>query len=115
MNKKILKNKIQIYFWYYILRPLRRLYHLIIKHQYIAKNTRNQQIMDYCQKLIINNFYQPSNPVERWVDLQWEKEFNEKKQYYNVPENMTYESCRYLVALRVGCELQEYFFIKERT
>ena len=107
------KNKFEVYFWYYILRPIRQIRHLM-KHQYLIKNERNQQIMEYCQKIIEDSSYQPLTPVEKWTDLKWEQDFKEKKKTFKIPEAITYEFFRHFTAIQLGCELQEYFCLKER-
>ena len=115
MKKQIFITKLYIYFWYYILRPFRKVYNLFIKHSYIIKNDRNQQIINYCTKLLTNKYYQPSTPVEHWVDMQWEKDFIAiRDRYYPYFQNEQYETYRQLLAVRIGCRLQEYFMLKER-
>lgn len=98
MKKEIIITKIIVYFWYYILRPFRKVYNLLIRHQYIIDNPRNHQILEYCFKLMLNNSYQPSNPVESWLDMTWEKEFKRLQKIYDI-EDIYYEDYRIKIAM----------------
>ena len=105
---------IKTFFWAYIIRPIKKWYNLCINGMYIPDNERNQQIIRYCTKILENENYQPSTPVENWIDNEWRenyKIFIKPLEGNNIP---SYEECRTAIARKTLITLSEYKFIKER-
>ena len=56
------------FFKRYIRNPILRLYNRIFRNYYVYDNPVNQQRIDYLQKVIDNPEYQPSTPLEHFVE-----------------------------------------------
>ena len=123
----IIFTRIKFIIWYYIIRPIKKIYHRIFQQAYVPDNERNQAILNYCQKLIIDHNYQPSTPVEHWIDNGWrekyddiikkflqdcEKDSEEEKE--KLKTIIPYEEYRPTIASQVLITLSEYSFIKDR-
>ena len=120
--KKII-HLIRFGIWYFIIRPIKKFYHLCIKGSYIPDNERNQEVYNYCIKIVQDNNYQPSTPVENWCENNWRKLHKEFMDEHGTEyaeavgmniDEITYESWRPVIAQRVLIEFNEYNFIKER-
>ena len=83
--------------------------------------------MDYCVKIISDNNYQPSTPIEHWIDKEWceryddiiqkflqdcEKDSEEEKEKLKVI--IPYEEYRPTIASQLLITLSEYNFVKDR-
>ena len=62
---------VRVFVWWLFVRPIKKLVNRYIRGCYIEDNERNRQIMEYCEKIIVDHNYEPSNPVEHWVDSIW--------------------------------------------
>ena len=105
---------IKVTIWIFIIRPLKKWYNLYINKCYIPDNERNQQILNYCTKILENENYQPSTPVENWIDNEWRENYKtliKSLEGNNIP---SYEECRTAIARKTLITLSEYKFIKER-
>ena len=106
--------------WAYIIRPIKKWYNLCINKCYVPDNERNQQILSYCVKIINDETYQPSNPVEHWIEQNWKESYdkfiNTVTEEQNIPkeELPPYEECRKTVAAKTLVRLNEFAIIKER-
>ena len=113
--------------WYFIIRPLKKIYNFLFRHAYLPDNERNQALFSYCSKIIDDPTYQPSTPVEHWCDKEWEEMYNEivertieeAKKVVDDEEEIRahivpYNEYRQTIASEVLITLSEYAMIKDR-
>lgn len=72
---------IRVFVWWFFVRPIKKLVNRYIRGCYIEDNERNRQIVKYCEKIIVDHNYVPSNPVEHWVDNIWR---NSAEEFYQM-------------------------------
>ena len=83
--------------------------------------------MDYCVKIISDNNYQPSTPIEHWIDKEWCERYDDiiqkflqdcKKDSEEEREKLKviipYEEYRPTIASQLLITLSEYNFVKDR-
>ncbi len=109
---------IQFNFWWFVLRPIRKFVNLCFRGCYVADNDRNRQILDYCHKVVMDPDYEPSTPVEHWVDLEWQKKSKELYEHriaegvISGDEPYDYRVARQIIARQVYVTLAEFAAIK---
>ena len=114
-------RKLRLFFWFYVLRPVRKVINLVFRGRVVEDNERNRQIMDFCMKIIKDPGYEASNPVEHWTEREWRQLFDEVVKEVNASEEMTeaerdglmeFKNFRMVIAHQVAKELMESVFIK---
>ena len=109
-------KKIKYFFWFYVIRPIKKLWRLYIKNVYIEDNPRNHQAINYCMDIMEDNNRQPSNPIEHWLEMQWEDIYKIETEILLAQgqQNEPYKQCRIEYAAQMLLELSEYMIIKDR-
>jgi hypothetical protein len=117
---------IKFNFWYFIIRPLKKLYNFLFNRAYLPLNSRNIELLEYCSKIVNDESYQASTPVEHWIDKEWEdmykqitddfiannKELTEEELMEIV---VPYSDYRQTIASQVLLALEEYAFVREKV
>lgn len=83
--------------------------------------------MDYCAKIINDNNYQPSTPIEHWTDKEWREKYDNiiqkflqdcekdsEKEKEKLKTIIPYEEYRPAIASQLLLTLSEYNFVKDR-
>ena len=120
MGKFFRKIKLFVLFniWWFLVRPYRKLVNYYIHGYYVEDNERNWQIIEYCQKIIRDADYEPSTPVEHWVDADWQRssrELYDRKRAEGVigeDEPYNYQVARPFIARQVFKEMAEVLMKK---
>ena len=120
MLKKFFR-KLRLFFWFYVLRPIRQVINLVFRGRYIEDNARNRQVMDFCMKIMKNPDYEASNPVEHWTEMEWKEEFDEVLKKVNASEEFTeaekeelreFKNFRMVIAHQIAKALMETACLK---
>lgn len=124
--KKIIKFFVKIYTFIravievYIMIPFRAWKNYVLRGAYIEDNERNRQIVDYLFKVTKDGSYEPSTPVEHYVEKQLRESYEEAirnneqliRNEYN-GEIPPYEEVRSDCAEQIVFNLISYRWIEE--
>ena len=111
---------VSYYFWFFVIRPIKCIYNLVFKREYIADDERNRQIIEFCAKVTNDFDYQASNPVEHWLEKEWRTDFDSmavklrESADDTVPNdmNITFEQYRPIIASQVLIDVMEHVRVK---
>ena len=113
---RILLEKICFYIWFHFITRIKAWWRYHVLNIYIEDTPRNEQVIEFCNKIIEDNNYQPSNPVEHWLELQWEDIYKQEAENA-ANENqkiLPYEQCRIEYAAQMVLEIAEFMIVKDR-
>lgn len=103
--------------WNLIVAPVKRIIHAA-RGEYVLDNEKNRQVFAYCNKIMEDPDYEPSSPVEHWM----EKEWRERYEHFRASELASGRKSedefppygpmlRRQIAFSVAKELSEYFTV----
>ena len=105
-------------FWWFLVRPVRKLVNYHIHGLYMEDNERTRGIIEYCEKIVHDPDYEPSTPVEHWVDMEWQERSKElyawKREEGLIGEDEPYDYrlARPVIARSVFKEIAETVIVK---
>ena len=99
--------------WWYLVRPVKKFVNYYIHGRYIENNEHNRQVIEYCRKVIRDPDYEPSTPLEHWVDAEWQRSsrdlYDQKRAEGLIGEDVpyNYHTARPYIARSIMAQMAE--------
>ena len=107
---------------FYIIAPFTAWWRYISTGVCLEDNERNQKVLDYLQKVAKNSEYEPSTPIEHFVEKQLFNSYNDAVENHadlikieydgKIP---SYDEVRSECATQIALEMLSYKWVKEET
>ena len=117
---KRIQRYIKAFIYAYVILPIKGWYRYLTSGVYIEDNERNQQVIDFLYKVSEDKSYQPSSPVEHYLEKHlYEAYLDAIKDHEDIIRNEydgnipTYEEVRGECAQQIVLDLLSYRWIDD--